>query len=88
VPGHCDIKGNEEADRLARMGSDSHFYRLEPCVPLPASIVRDINKSGSLTHTLNTGSHLTAVYRQSKLWIKHLKLQTTKYLKSLPNSFS
>jgi ribonuclease HI len=22
VPGHCDIKGNEEADRLARMGSD------------------------------------------------------------------
>jgi ribonuclease HI len=25
VPGHCYIKGNEEADRLARMGSDSHF---------------------------------------------------------------
>jgi ribonuclease HI len=25
VPGHCDIKGNGEADRLARMGSDSHF---------------------------------------------------------------
>jgi ribonuclease HI len=26
VPGHCDIKGNEDADRLARMGSDSHWW--------------------------------------------------------------
>jgi hypothetical protein len=25
VPGRCNIKGNEEGDRLARMGSDSHF---------------------------------------------------------------
>jgi hypothetical protein len=29
VPGHCDIKGNEEADRLTRMGSDSHFCGTE-----------------------------------------------------------
>jgi hypothetical protein len=29
-PGHCDIKGNEEADRLARMGLDSHFCGPEP----------------------------------------------------------
>jgi ribonuclease HI len=31
VPGHCAIKGNEEADRLARMGSDSHFCGPKPC---------------------------------------------------------
>jgi hypothetical protein len=43
VPGHCDIKDNKEADRLARMGSNSHFCRPEPCVPLSASIVRDMN---------------------------------------------
>jgi hypothetical protein len=34
------------------MGSDSHFCGPEPCVPLPV---------WSLTHTLNTGSHLTDV---------------------------
>jgi hypothetical protein len=31
VSGHCDIKGNEEADRLVRMDLDSHFCGLEPC---------------------------------------------------------
>jgi hypothetical protein len=42
VQGHCDIKGNEEADRL--MGSDSHFCGPEPCAPMSASIVRDMNQ--------------------------------------------
>jgi hypothetical protein len=34
VLGHCYIKGNEEADRLARVGLDSHFCGPEPCVSL------------------------------------------------------
>jgi hypothetical protein len=38
VPGHCDIKGNEEADRL------EWTLGLEPCVPLSVSIVRDMNR--------------------------------------------
>jgi hypothetical protein len=57
VPGHCDIKGNEETDRMARMGSDSHFWGPEFCVPLSTSIVRDINRRW----VIDTGSHLTAV---------------------------
>jgi hypothetical protein len=44
VPGPWDIKGNEEVDRLARMGSDYRFCGPEPCVPLSASVVRDMNR--------------------------------------------
>jgi hypothetical protein len=73
VPVHCDIKGNEEAEKLARMGLDAHFCGPEPCVPLSSSIIWD------LEHWIALNS-----CRQSKLWIKHPNLQTTKYLLSLP----
>jgi ribonuclease HI len=69
VPGHCDIKENEEADRLAKMGLNSHFCGQEPCVPLSASIVRDMNRKW-------------VIYAHSKHWIA--QLQTTKYFMSLP----
>jgi hypothetical protein len=61
------IKNNEEADKLARMSSDSHFCGPEACVPLSASIVRDMNRNwiDAQMHTLNTGSHLTAVENPS-----------------------
>jgi hypothetical protein len=76
VLGHGDIKANEEADRLARMGSNSHFCGPEPCLPLSASIVRDMNTNWVIA------KHWVALNscRQSKLWIKHPKLQTTKHL--------
>jgi hypothetical protein len=73
VPSHYEIKGNEEADRLARMSSDSHFCGPEPCVPLSASIVRDIDTHSKHWIALNS-------CRQSKL--------TTKYLMSLPKNSS
>jgi ribonuclease HI len=76
VPGHCDMEGNEEADRLARMRSDSHFCGPEPCVPKSASIVRDMNRKWVIdVHS----KHWIALnsFRQSKLWIKQPKLQTT-----------
>jgi hypothetical protein len=44
VPSHCYIEGNKEADRLGKMGSDSYFCEPEPCVPLSASVVPDINR--------------------------------------------
>jgi hypothetical protein len=42
VRGHKD---NEEADRMARMGSNSYFCGPEPSVALSASIVRDMNRN-------------------------------------------
>jgi hypothetical protein len=54
------------------MGSNSHFCGPEPCVPLSASIVRDMNK--------NRVSDVHSKHYRTK----HPKLQTTKYLMSLP----
>jgi hypothetical protein len=59
------------------------FCGPEPCVPLTASIVRDMNRKWVIdAHS----KHWIALNncRQSKLWIKHPKLQTPKYLISLP----
>jgi ribonuclease HI len=81
VPG-C-IKGNEEADRLARMGSDSHFCEPEHCVPLSASIVRDMNRKWVVLDAHSKNWIALNSCRQSKPWIKHPKLETTKYLLSL-----
>jgi hypothetical protein len=81
VSGHCNIKGNEETDRLARMGSDSHFCGPEPCVPLSASIVRDIIRKWVIDTNSKHWIALTSC-RQSKLYFKHPKLQTTKYFMS------
>jgi hypothetical protein len=70
---HCDIKCNEEADRLARMGSDFHFCGPEPCVPLSASIVRDTNRKWVIDEHSKHWIALNSC-RQFKLWIKHPKL--------------
>jgi hypothetical protein len=65
------------------MGSDSHFCGPEPCVPLSASVVRDMNRRWVIDAHSKHWIALNSC-RQSKLWIKHPKLQTTKYLLSLP----
>jgi hypothetical protein len=69
VPGHCDIKDNEEADRLAQMGSNSHFCGPEPFVPLSASIVRDINREWVIDAHSKHWIALNSCI-QSKLYIK------------------
>jgi ribonuclease HI len=40
VLGHCGIIENEEADDLARVGSKSSFCDLEPCLPVPRSLIK------------------------------------------------
>jgi hypothetical protein len=65
------------------MGSDTHFCGPEPCVPLSASIVRDMNKKWLIDAHSKHWIALNSC-RQSKLWIEHPKLQSTKYLMSLP----
>lgn len=32
VPGNSDIYGNEKADELARLGTESSFIKLEPSI--------------------------------------------------------
>jgi hypothetical protein len=87
VPVYCDIQGNEEADRLARMGSNYHFCGSEPCVPLSASIVRDMNRKWVIDAHSKHWIALNSC-RQSKLRIKHpANLQATKYLMSLPGIY-
>jgi hypothetical protein len=41
VPGHCGIIGNEEADGLAGVGSESKFYGPEPCLIVPKLLMSD-----------------------------------------------
>jgi hypothetical protein len=71
VLGHCDIKNNQEADRLAKKGSDSHFYGPEPCVPLSDSIVWNMNRKW-------------VINAHSKHWIAlNCSRKTSKYFVSL-----
>jgi ribonuclease HI len=44
VPWHCSIKGNEEADGLAEVGSKSSFCGPEPCLPVPKSLMTRVTK--------------------------------------------
>jgi hypothetical protein len=63
-----DIQSNEEAYKLAWMGSGSHFCGLEPCVLLSASIVQTMNGrwviDAQSKHWIAPNS-----CRQTKLWI-------------------
>jgi hypothetical protein len=40
VSGYCGVEGNEKADELARMGSDSQFCGPEPCLALPTTVAK------------------------------------------------
>jgi hypothetical protein len=60
-----------------------HFCGLESCVPLSASIVRDMNREWVIdAHSQQCVAFNSC--RQIKLWIKYPKLQATKYFMSLP----
>jgi ribonuclease HI len=44
VPGHCDIAGNEMADKMARGGSAAILCDPEPALPLSGSIIQLMTK--------------------------------------------
>jgi hypothetical protein len=63
---------------------DSHLCGPEPCVPLSVSIIwDDMNRKWIIDAHDKHWIALNSC-RQSKLWIKHPKLQITKYLMFLP----
>jgi hypothetical protein len=44
LSGHCGIVGNEEADGLAGVGSESSICGPEPCLPVPRSLMTRVIK--------------------------------------------
>jgi hypothetical protein len=65
------IIGNEEADDLAGVGSKSNFYGLEPCLPVPKSLMTPMTKEWWSGNHLSCWN-LVSGCRQSKVWIKRL----------------
>lgn len=52
VPGHEDIEGNEEADRLANMGSDAPPVGPEPMLPISAAVMAQTVKEWSTRESM------------------------------------
>jgi hypothetical protein len=82
VLGHCDIFGNEEADRLGGVGSKSSFCEPEPCLPVSKSLMMI-----RVPKEWMSGNHLsywnTSGRRQSKVWIKRPCLKLARFLRNL-----
>jgi RNase H len=79
VPGHCDIAGNEMADKLATEGSAVILCGSEPALPLSGSIAQLMTKKLADNAHFNYWESVTN-YRQSKLWLVGPNLNIKKYL--------
>jgi hypothetical protein len=84
LPGHCGIIGNEEADGLAGVGSKFNFCGLEPCLPVPKSLVTRVTKKKWLSDNHLSYWNLVRGCRQSKIWIKRPCLKLARFLRNLP----
>lgn len=82
VPGHQGILGNEEADSLAREGSDREFYGPEPALGLSRSAVNQVIRDWMTREHQMYWTTLQGL-RQSKLFIQGPSSKRAKYLLSL-----
>jgi hypothetical protein len=68
VPGHCDIQGNEEADRLARQVSGLPLQGPEPAIGIPRCLAREVIRAWTMKQHFCTWKDLTG-HRHGKLFI-------------------
>jgi hypothetical protein len=74
VPGHCDIAGNERADKPTRKGSAAILCVPEPDLPFSGSNAQLMTKNWADNIHLNNWESVTNC-RHSKLWLVRPNLQ-------------
>jgi ribonuclease HI len=70
VPGHSNVLGNEEADRLAREGIDLECYSPEPVLPLPLCVVHSYRKAREIRLFQDWWTNEAGLLRQNRLFFE------------------
>jgi len=68
VPGHCSIRGNEEADKLARQESAIPLLGSEPALGMPKCSAREAIKNWTEHQIHSAWRHLPGL-RHGKIFI-------------------
>ena len=82
IKAHCGHFGNEEADRLAKAGSEMSMQGPEPFLPVPDSYFKKITNT-DLYAAWNSRWKKLKSCRQTKLFVKHCSNKTEKVLKEI-----
>lgn len=69
VPGHSGHEGNEEAERLARLGPGSSFFWLKPALGIPMCFLREAARTWTKEKECQIGANY-ARSRYGKLFVK------------------